>query len=53
MEACSGTKFWGFAKLDETALATSQTVNDVVWKLSNINKWMERLVLQIEVGDIV
>ena len=53
MEACSGTKFWGFVKLDETTLATSQTVNDVVWKLSNINKWMERLVLQIEVGDIV
>ena len=53
MEARSGSKFWGFVKLDESALATSQTVTEVVQKLSNIDERVERLVLQIEVGDIV
>ena len=53
MEARSGTKFWGFVKLDESALAASQTVTDVVQKLSDIDERVDRLVLQIEVGDIV
>ena len=53
MEAHSGRKFWGFVKLDESALATSQTVTKVVQKLSDINEWVDRLVLQIEVGDIM
>ena len=53
VEVCSGTKFWGFVKLDESALAASHTVTNVVQKLSNIDEQVERLVLQIEVGDIV
>ena len=53
MEARCGTKFWGFVKLDESTLAASQTVTKVAQKLSNIDKWVERFVLQIEVGDIV
>ena len=53
MEACSGTKFWGFEKLNESALATSQTITKVVQKLSDIDEQVDRLVLQIEVGDIV
>ena len=53
VEARSGTKFWGFVKLNESALATSHTVTNVVQKLSNIDERVERLVLQIEVGDIV
>ena len=53
VEACSGTKFWGFVKLDESALATSQTVTDVVRKLSDIDEWVDGLVLQIEMGDIM
>ena len=38
VDTCSGTKFWGFVKLDESALATSQTVTKVVQKLSDINE---------------
>ena len=53
VEARSGTKFWGFVKLNESALAASQTITNVVQKLSDIDEWVDRLVLQIEVGDIV
>ena len=53
VEVHSGTRFWGFVKLNRSALATSQTITNVVQKLSNIDEWVERFVLQIEVGDIM
>ena len=53
VEARAGSKFWGFVKLNEGALAASQTLTQVVQKLSDINKWADTCVLQIEVGDIV
>ena len=50
VEVCSGTKSWGFVKLNKSTLATSKTVTNVVQKLSNINKWVERLALQCHWG---
>ena len=53
VEARAGSKFWGFVKLNEGAQAASQTIMQVVQKLSDINKWADTCVLQIEVGDIM
>ena len=53
IEARSGSKFWGFLKLNESALGTSKSVTQAVQMLSNIDKWADTSVLQIDVGDIV
>ena len=53
IEARSGFKFWGFVKLNERALAASQTVTQAVQMLSDIDKWAETSILQIDVGDIM
>ena len=53
MEACSRTKIWGFIKLNESALAASNTVTQAVRMLSDIDEQADTSVLQIEVGDIM
>ena len=53
IEARSGTKIWGFVKLNESALAASNTVTQAVRMLSKISEQADTSVLQIEVGDIV
>ena len=53
IEVCSGTKIWGFIKLNESALAASNTITQAVQMLSDIDKQADTSVLQIEVGDIV
>ena len=51
IEARSGSKFWGLIKLNERALAASQTVTQAVQMLSDNDEWAETSVLQIDEGD--
>ena len=53
IEARSGTKIWGFVRLNESALAASNTVTQTVRMLCDIDEQADTSVLQIEVGDIV
>ena len=52
-ETCSGSKFWGFIKLNESSLGASKSITQAVQMLSSIDEWADTSILQIDVGDIM